>query len=348
ARAGREGGISGEGWVDLSPEKDYPFQVDLSLSKARLLQRDDLAAGADGKVRFSGSMKRALLSGEATIDQADLRIPDRLPQEVVDIEVTEINKPAAGKKIKRKTGTAFSKRVGLDLTLGMPGRVFLRGRGLDSEWKGRLKITGQASDPDVRGTLNVVRGRFDFLDKRFNLTEGALRIDSSAPSSSDITLTAAHRQKDMTAYIVLSGPVTAPKLTLRSEPVFPSDEILARILFGRSAASITPLQALRLASALNALSGGVSAFDFMDKARRQIGVDSLELKSSEGTEKGAAVSVGAGKYLSEDVYLEVEQGTGSRSGKVSMEVELTPHITLESEVGTDAQGGAGINWKWDY
>jgi autotransporter translocation and assembly factor TamB len=350
ARAGREGGISGKGWLDLIPEKDYPFQVDLSLSKARLLQRDDLAAVADGEVRLSGTMKGAVLSGDATIDQAELRIPDRLSQGIVDIEVTEINKPAAGKKIKSKTGPPLSERIDLDLNLGIPGRVFLRGRGLDSEWEGRLKITGQASNPEVKGTLNVVRGRFDFLEKRFNLTEGNLRIDSSALSSSDVALTAAHWQKDMMAYIQLSGPVTAPKLTLRSEPSFPSDEILARILFGRSASNITPFQALRLAHALNALSGGVSAFDLMDKARRQIGVDSLDLKSSEGTEGGTAVSVG--KYLSNDVYLEVEQGTGSRSGKVSMEVELTPHISLESEVGTDAQGdaqgGAGINWKWDY
>lgn len=32
----------------------------------------------------------------------------------------------------------------------------------------------------------------------------------------------------------------------------------------------------------------------------------------------------------------------------SVEVELTPSITVESETGSDSQGGIGIHGKWDY
>lgn len=46
----------------------------------------------------------------------------------------------------------------------------------------------------------------------------------------------------------------------------------------------------------------------------------------------------AGKYLRDGVYLEVEKGVGPESGKSSVEVEMTPNITLETEVGENAQG----------
>ena len=55
-----------------------------------------------------------------------------------------------------------------------------------------------------------------------------------------------------------------------------------------------------------------------------------------------------GKYLNDDVYVEIEKGVGSEGGKVSVEVDITPNISVESEVGLDAQSGVGINWKWDY
>jgi len=52
--------------------------------------------------------------------------------------------------------------------------------------------------------------------------------------------------------------------------------------------------------------------------------------------------------MRDNVYLEVEQGPGPDTGKVSVEIELTPHIGVETDIGADGQGGLGVNWKWDY
>ena len=86
--------------------------------------------------------------------------------------------------------------------------------------------------------------------------------------------------------------------------------------------------------------------DFLDRTRKLLGVDQLEVKQPD--ENGGGTALSAGKYVGDNVYLQVEQGLGPESGKVSVEVEVTPNITVESEVGVDSQGGAGINWKWDY
>ena len=86
--------------------------------------------------------------------------------------------------------------------------------------------------------------------------------------------------------------------------------------------------------------------DFFDKTRRLLGVDQLEVKQS--GENGGETALSAGKYVKENVYLEVEKGLGADSGKISVEVDLTPNITLDSETGADSESGVGINWKWDY
>ena len=157
---------------------------------------------------------------------------------------------------------------------------------------------------------------------------------------------AEHKGSDIIARIRLTGTPASLKLTLDSTPPLPSDEILSRILFGRSVTQISPVQALQLAAAVKALAGGSSIFDVMDRTRQFLGVDQLDIKTSGDTKGDAALSMG--KYLRDDVYLEVEQGLGKESGKVSVEMELTPNITIETEAGADAQGGVGFNWKWDY
>ena len=128
----------------------------------------------------------------------------------------------------------------------------------------------------------------------------------------------------------------------------PSDEILAHLLFGRSATRITPFQAIRLAQAVSSLRGGGSdgMFDFMDRTRRLMGVDELNIKQSD--DKSGEASVSVGKQMRDNAYVEVEQGTGADTGKVPVEIELTPNIVVETDMGANGQSGVGINWKWDY
>jgi autotransporter translocation and assembly factor TamB len=125
----------------------------------------------------------------------------------------------------------------------------------------------------------------------------------------------------------------------------PSDEILARLLFGRSVSEVGPLQAAQLAHAVSVLAGGGGP-DFLGHSRQLLGADQLEVRFEEGNIDEATIS--AGKYLTDRIYLEVEKGMHFESGKTSVEVEVTPRITIESEVGEDSEGGIGIQWKRDY
>jgi autotransporter translocation and assembly factor TamB len=125
----------------------------------------------------------------------------------------------------------------------------------------------------------------------------------------------------------------------------PEDEVMARLLFDRDLSSISPVQALKLAQAMNELVGSGKP-GLLDRARGAVGLDRIEVVQPEEEDGSTALSLG--KYVGEKTYVEVQQGLDEDEGKVSVEIEVTPRVTVETEVGADAAGGVELKWKWDY
>jgi translocation and assembly module TamB len=124
----------------------------------------------------------------------------------------------------------------------------------------------------------------------------------------------------------------------------PEDEILARMLFGRTLASITPIQAAKLALAARELTGRGGGLDIFDVARDVFRLDDLDIVSDELDNN---MNLRTGKYLTEQVYLRLESDLSTGGEQVSVDVELTPKINLQSRAGHKGSG-LGLFWKWDY
>ena len=131
--------------------------------------------------------------------------------------------------------------------------------------------------------MEVRRGFFDFLDKRFDLRTGVIDFGGKVPPDPRVDLEAVAKTVDITAVVRLSGPATDPTLTLESEPNLPQDEVLSRLLFNREASSISPAQAVQLATAVNRLQGG--GYDPIAGVRSLIGMDTLNVGGGEASRK---------------------------------------------------------------
>ncbi len=263
--------------------------------------------------------------------------------------------------------SATPTNVRLNITVYSQGRVFIRGRGLNSEWKGDLQVAGAAGEPSITGNLSVVRGYLDILDKRFNLSRGIIQFHGGSPPTPWLDVVAEARAQDVTARVSLTGNATSPKIEFQSDPPLPQDEVLARVLFGRELGKITPVQALKLANALRVVSGGGDALGFLTDTRKFLGLDQLDIRTPTGNGGGPSgsassldgksnhggggtndVALGIGKYLTEDIYVDVEKGVGNKTGKVTVQVEITPNLSLETQTGLEGNSGIGLNWKYDY
>lgn len=70
-------------------------------------------------------------------------------------------------------------------------------------------------------------------------------------------------------------------------------------------------------------------------------IDQLQVERREKPEGTQEAAVVAGKYILDGVYLEVEKGAEATRDKASLQVEITPNITVGTQVGVDSEGGLG-------
>jgi translocation and assembly module TamB len=228
----------------------------------------------------------------------------------------------------------------LNLLVDMPRRVFLRGRGLDSEWAGSLKLGGNLANPRVGGRLNLVRGQLSILGKVFKLTSGSVRFTDQDKIDPLLDIAAVNQGSNLTVTARVSGPASNPALEISSVPELPQDEIISRLLFNKNTTQLTGIEAVQLAAAVAQLSGaGGGAVGFVDLARDKLGVDVLRVESGDDTES-TTPALSAGKYVTDEIFVGVKKGATPESGEVGVEVELTPNISVESGVGQTGESNA--------
>jgi translocation and assembly module TamB len=309
-------------------------------------------------VAVTGPLASPRVTARLATDQGEVNLPASLPPSVTRLDVVEVNGREGGRAGRADTGkTAPALTASLDIQVGVPGRIFVRGRGLDSEWRGRLAIGGTSAAPQITGSLQAIRGTFDVLGRTFRVTRGEIRFDGGATIDPVLDIAAEVAAADITAQIVLQGPVSAPKLTMTSTPFVPQDEILARVLFGRGLGQITTAEGLQVAAAAGNLAGG--GFDVLDKVRGRLGLDRLGFGSAAnglaasnpkpvagGAAAGAAIT--AGKYIADGVYVGTSQGLTSESRKAVVEIEVLPRVTIQGDVSQSGSTGIGLNYKYDY
>lgn len=351
ATDGEKGAVSAGGWARMESRNSFPLEIQASMSSFRLIRRGDSTAVAKGKASLSGSSSRMTLSGDIEIETAEFDIRKQRSVAITSLKVIDVYGPGKSPPVRtaesdeRENGSPSSS-LGVDIQLVLPGRSFLRGEGLNSEWKGRFHLQGSVASPSLVGQLSVVRGTFQFLGKNFTLANGVIQFDGTTPPNPLLDVTAQVQAEDVKAKVILSGLVSSPDIRLESEPSLPGDEILARVLFKRSLNQINPTQAMKIAAALSGLAGKGSAFDFVERTRSFLGLDQLELRQPEEGKESVAVAVG--KYLTDQIYVDLQKDVGSGGAEVAVEVEVSPHVTLGSKVGTNARKGLEVNWKLDY
>ncbi|NNG03640.1 MAG: hypothetical protein HKM95_06005 [Inquilinus sp.] len=212
---------------------------------------------------------------------------------------------------------------------------------------GSLAIGGSADAPSILGDLTLRRGTFDLFSQRLEFQRGTLTFDGGSRIDPALDLAAETTAGDVEVTVTVGGTVSQPTVTLASSPELPQDEIAARLLFGTDVGSLSAFQAVGLAQSLGQLTGlGGGGVGVLDEIRRSVGLDRLEVTGGEGEDAGTTVS--GGRYVSEGVYVGIEQGLGDQSSSVQVEIELTPNIAVESEVGTGSQSSVGVRIEWDY
>ncbi len=358
----------------VRPATEEAFDLRIKATEARLVQLDGATVDADADLTLVGGIREARLGGTLDIRRADIRLPDQLPAEVVDLQVEErANRPLAAKpRADAKPGLALGspRRLVLALAVNAHNLVFIRGRGLDTEFGCALSVAGTARAPQPKGTLTMQRGKLDVLGKEFQFKRGTMTFSGGSDPNPELDLLAEAKATSITVEMALTGTVKAPKLVLTSQPAAPQDEVLSRLLFDKGISQLGALEVVQLADSASQLMGIGGSAGLVDRIRRTLGVDRLGVTSTgssnplnpaggaKGTSSGKSGKSGkssglgsaleAGRYVSRDVYLGVQQGLTADSSRAKVEVGITDNIQAEVGVGVRADPQVGVKLQWDY
>jgi translocation and assembly module TamB len=350
------GAVSTGGRIGLGGRIDLggpgvPGGIDITLDAVRLVDPNLYEVlVARGDLSVTGPLARApRLGGRIDLGPSELRVPEAGLGSAPPIpEITHVGETAAERQTRAAAGlldtqsdSGGSGAVGLDLTINAPGRIFLRGRGIDAEFGGAIRITGTSAAVIPAGQFDLIRGRISILGTRLDLTEGSATLQGDFDPF--LRLRAQSRAGGYRITIAVDGPASSPEISLSSDPFLPEDEILAQLLFGRSVSSLSPVQLLQLADAASSLAGGSTNGGLLSNIREGLGLDDLDLQTDE--EGNAAVR--AGRYLSDNIYTDVTIGAEGES-ELSLNIDLTPDITARGSFSSDGTSGLGVFFERDY
>jgi translocation and assembly module TamB len=319
-----EGTVTATGTIDLSREA-MPVNIVLTTRNARPLVSDRFAGTMDSNLRVTGDAKEQLtLAGDINLTRGEIHLPENYPPSVVALDVRRRGQAPPPREVGRKP-------FRLDLKVTSPGQVFVRGRGIDAEVQGEMRLTGTTDAPQVSGGLDLRRGTFTVAGQTLNFTRG--RVTFTGASLQDeinpaLDLVAENRSGNIDVQLAVTGVASAPRIQLTSTPSLPQDEILASLLFQQSTAQLNPFQLAEIAQAAISLTDAGRGLDPIAGLRKGLGLDRLAVGSVGGvgtTSTETQTTVTAGKYVARNIYVGATQGV-SGGTQAEVQVDLTRNL----------------------
>jgi len=347
------GRVTAQGRVTLNAAAGYPADLSGRILDVRYTDGAFVTTRLSGELAVEGPLVggAGLLSGRIDLGRTEISIAEGLggqAQAALDqvdhahapapVQVT-LDRARVGES-RAAAATSSTPGMRLDVRIDAPNQIFVRGRGLDTELGGSVRIQGRANDIQPVGQFDLRRGRLVVLGQRIEFSEGSLQLVGNLDPL--LHFVARTQSQDVTAIVTVTGRVSAPEIQFSSEPPLPQDEVLARILFNRATMNLSPFQLAQLAAAAAELAGGGGP-GVMSQIRDATGLDDLDIV----TEEDGATAVRAGKYLDENLYVNVQTDTAGVS-QAEVDLELSDHVTARGSVASDGNTTIGLFYERDF
>jgi translocation and assembly module TamB len=336
------------GTVGLTP----PMPANLAITLANVTLRDPqlYTVTMDGNLTFAGpALGGGKLAGSVNLSNTELRVPNAsIASLPVLKDLKHKNDSLAVRQTRARAGAdAHAARSGggsgtyaLDLLVTAPNQIFIRGRGLDAELGGQVRLTGTTAAIVPFGSFELIRGRLDLLGKRLVLSEATLQMQGALVPWVHVAATTRSDEFEISA--VIEGDAFDPKVTFTSSPELPQEEVIARLLFNSGLQSLSPFQLAQLASAVATLSGR-GGEGLLGKIRNAAGLVNLDVVA----DASGKASVTAGRYLTKNLYSELTVGQDGQS-VLTLNLDVSRSITLRGTLDDNGNSSLGVVLEKDY
>jgi len=253
-----------------------------------------------------------------------------------------------------KRDAAPSEQVDLKVHLADDVEI-RRGTTLRAVLGGDISVGG-APKSVVRGQIHLRSGTLDVQGKKFEIERGTVSFIGDEADNPQVNLTAGWTAQDGTrVYADFVGPLKTGKVTLRSEPARPNNEIVALILFGTADGS----QSTPYASPQedNATRVGTTAGGFATEGLSK-GLDQLtgmEITTKIDTSNSANPRPEVELQIAKDISLQLAfvlgtppPGTNPDTTYATIDWRFVRNWSLATTVGNLGTTIADVIWQYRY
>ncbi len=320
-RAG-EGKLTSEGRLDF--ESGVPnMQLSLKADKLAVFSRPDRLLILSGSGDVVVAAKKVQVNAQLKADRGVIELPKG------DTPTSSDDVVVLGRTATEKKGLPYAMNFALDVDLGE--RFFIKGKGLDAQLGGALKLTSvDGALPNTRGSIRVVKGAYSAYGQRLEIDRGILNFQGPIDNPG-LNIIALRKNQPVEAGVAVTGTVQSPTVKLVSDPSVPDSEKLSWLVLGHGVESSSKQEFDALQAAAGVLLSAGESVTLQQRIAHAAGLEEVSLKGAGGLE-GTVLTLG--KRLSSRAYLSYEQGLTGATSLAKINYTLTKRLSVRAQAGT--------------
>jgi translocation and assembly module TamB len=224
------GRVSATGGALLDGFTVSAFRVNLHGENVTVPFPPDFRSTLDADVEIRGSSREQLIGGVVNL---------RRTEYTEDIEIADLIN-ARRESIEEGTETELT-RTALFAGLRVEGRnaLVVRNNLADLTGSVSLQLDGPVNDPTISGRISATSGTLNFRNDRYDITRALLDLPPGRNADPIVNIQAESQIRGYRVLVGLTGPLSQPSASVRSEPALPQADVVALITTGQLSTSDT-------------------------------------------------------------------------------------------------------------
>ena len=191
----------------------------------------DFRSTLDADVEIRGSQREQLIGGLVTL---------RRTEYTEDIELADLINQRRGESIEEGAEIELT-RTALFASLRVEGRnaLVVRNNLADLVGSVSLQLDGPVNDPTISGRITATSGTLNFRNDRYDITRALLDLPPARNADPVVNIQAESQIRGYRVIVGLTGPLSQPQASVRSEPALPQADVVSLITTGQLASGDT-------------------------------------------------------------------------------------------------------------
>lgn len=332
----------------------WDYRLQAGIESVRIRYPESISNVIDGRLTYSGTDLRSLLSGEVIVSRvtigSDLTLGDIMASLAQPTQTPASHQALVDMGLSVRIASVPELLIDTPLIRNVQSNM-------------DLQLSGTAVSPSLRGDLTITQGELFFQGSRYKINRGDINFYNPFRIEPVVNIELETRIRDVDIALIISGPASLPNLSYRSDPPLRTDQLLDLIALARSpttdpvlATQQTAQQQSLIQSGLNAVlsraitvsgAAGIGSRSGSQRLQRFFGVSRLKVDpQSGGAELNPGARISTEQQITQDLTL-IYSYDLSEAQQQLVRVEWAPTRQWSFIVTRDENGlvGADILFK---